>query len=132
MQPRRRLAAAGQDEGLERREARIDAVDLAFEPDDLLVGDAQPAVAGLAGRAQIGADVEQVVLDPRQRGVDIGRRRQPRQADRGIRLVDGAIGGDAGIVLGDARAVTQRGLATVAAARIDPGQPDQISALSAS
>ena len=98
-------------------------VDLALEPLDL--GRSRPAAPWLvgiaAGPAQIGAEVEQVVLDPRQHRVRLVRRVQPGQPDRGVGLVDRAVGGDAGGVLGDPRAVAERGAALIAAAGVDLG-----------
>ena len=76
MQPRRRLAAAGQDEGVERLKLGVHGVDLVLEPLDLRGHDAQRLLAALAlafGRAEIGAEVEQVVLDAAQHGVGIRR-----------------------------------------------------------
>jgi hypothetical protein len=50
---------------------------------------------------------------------------QQGDADRAIGLVDIADRGQARVRLGDARAVDQTGLAGIAGARIDLGQPDQ-------
>jgi ABC-type taurine transport system substrate-binding protein len=49
-------------------------------------------------------------------------------ADRAVRLVDVADRLRAGMVLGDARAVGEAGLPGVAGARVDFGEPDQLSA----
>jgi hypothetical protein len=113
----------------------VERVDLALQPLDLRVGDAQLAVARIARPAQIGAEVEQVVLDAGQHRIDVaiaGRRVQPRDPDRRVGLVDRAVGLDAQRVLGDPAAVAQRGLAGVAAARVDAGQPDHVSGDTAS
>ena len=78
MQPRRGLAAAGQDEGLERLQLGVHGVDLVLEPLDLRGHDAQRRSLALAlafGRAEIGAEIEQVVLDARQHGVGFGEAR---------------------------------------------------------
>jgi hypothetical protein len=91
-------------------------------------GDAQLAVARRARPAQIGAEIEQIILDARQRGIDLGRAGvQPRDPERRIGLVDRAVGLDPQIVLVDPAAVAQRGLAGIAAARVDAGQPHHVS-----
>src|SRR5208282_4586417 len=77
----------------------------------------------------VGAEIEQVVLDARQRRLDRGNRRvgrganrQPGKADRAVRLVHVAHCGDAGVALRPARAVAEAGLALVAGARVDDVQ----------
>ncbi len=70
------------------------------------------------------AQVEEVVLDPPEHGVEGALGMEPHQADGGVGLVDGAVGGDPGIVLGDPRAVAQRGLAAIAAPGVDARQLD--------
>ena len=67
VQPRRRLAAAGEDEALQFRQALVVTVAERFEPVDLGLGDAQPVVAGGVGHRQIGAEVEELVLDSGKR-----------------------------------------------------------------
>ena len=100
---------------------------------DLRGHDAQRLLAALGlalGRAEIGAEIEQVVLDARQHGVGFGivlpaqrcaADGAARQADHRVGLVDGAVGLDPRIVLGHALAAAERGLAAVAAARVDTG-----------
>ena len=75
-------------------------------------------------RAEVGAQVEEVVLNPGQHGVDLGPvgGMEPRQSDGGVGLVDGAVSGHAKLMLGHPAAVAQGGLPTVAAAGIDAGQ----------
>ncbi len=105
----RRRAAARQDEGLQRLEVGVQLRRSPLEPRHLRRDDAQRLVgqrlAGI-GRREIGAEIEEVVLDAHQHRVELGhaRRVQARQADRGIGLVDRAIGLDAQIVLQPARA----------------------------
>ena len=48
--------------------------------------------------------------------------------ERRVELVDGAERADPAVELRDARAVAERGLARVAAARVDPRQPDRLVA----
>ena len=73
MQMRCRRRATGQDEGAQRRQLGIQRVDLVFEPVDLGLGDAQRLVVELLaaiGRAKVGAQVEHVVLDAAEHGID--------------------------------------------------------------
>ena len=86
-------------------EVGVHRVDLALQPLDLGVDDAQGAfrLAPVLGRAEVGAEIEQVVLDARQHGVGLALRVQPGDADDAVGLVDGAVGGDAQVVLRDAR-----------------------------
>ena len=55
---------------------------------------------------------------------------QPCQADGGIGFIDGAIGVDAGGMLGDAGAVAERGFAGIAGLGVDLRQDDHHSPLS--
>src|SRR5207253_7425751 len=62
MQRRRAGRAAGQHERTQRREARIERVDLLLQARDLTVDDREALAArsfAFVGRAQIGAEVEQ-------------------------------------------------------------------------
>src|SRR5438477_179487 len=91
--------AARQDEGPKRRQLLVERVDLLLEPRDLDLGHREPRAAGtlaLLGRAEIGAEIEQVILDAYQHGVDGGRpgRVQARKSDRGVGLLRRAAGGD--------------------------------------
>ena len=71
MQIGRGRAAAGQDEGFQRRKLGIEPVDLALQPGNLRIGDGQPRAAGpFFGQAEVGFDVEQVVLDAPERGIE--------------------------------------------------------------
>ncbi len=60
--------------------------------------------------------------------IAIGRRigMEAGDADSGVGFVDGAVGGDAQRMLRHPRTVAERGLALVAAAGIDPGQPHHV------
>ena len=74
MERRGRRRSARQHEGAERLQRRVELVDLAFEPRHLRVHDPQRLPFGLlasVGRAEIGAEVEQVVLDAAQHGVEL-------------------------------------------------------------
>src|SRR5437764_4434728 len=127
--------AARQHERAQGTEVGVERIDLLLEPRHLRVGDGEPGAAGTfplsfalvrLGRAEIGAEVEQVVLDARQHGVDL--RLLPgveaRDAEAGVELVDGAVGGDAQVVLLAPLAGAERGGAVVAGARIDAVEDD--------
>ena len=116
--------AAGEHEGAQRRKLGIERVDLVLQPLHLLGVDGEPLAArplALVGRAEIGGEIEQVVLDARQHGVDRGRIRgvQPRDADRGGDLVHGAVGVDAQVILLAMLAIAEHRHAFIARARID-------------
>src|SRR5215469_802824 len=125
----RGVAAARQDERAQRGKLRIEPIDFGLEPSHLFIGDGQPRSAGpltLPRRAKVGADIEEIVLDPRQRGMKrgIAGRVQPRDAYRGIGFVHRAIGGDPQIVFLTPPAGAERGRAVVAGARVDFVQND--------
>src|SRR6516162_5687392 len=122
-------AAARQDERAQRGKLRIEPIDLGLEPSHLFIGGGQPRPAGpltLPRRAKVGADIEQIVLDPRQRGMErgIAGRVQPRDAYGGIGFIHRAIGGDPQIVFLTPPAGAERGRAVVAGARVDFVQND--------
>ena len=70
---------------------------------DLGVGHLQASarVLALFGITEIGAEIEEVVLDAREHGIERGMaasRMEPRQADRGVGLIERAVGLDTEIV----------------------------------
>ena len=77
-------------------------------------------------RAKVGADIEQIVLDAPESGIErgIAGRVQPRHADRGIGFIERAIGGDPQIVFLAPPAGAERGGAVVAGARVNFVQND--------
>ena len=108
-------------------ELGVEPVDLALQPGHLRVGDGQPRAARpLFGEAQIGLDVEQVVLDAAKRAhrARIARGMQPHQADHRIDLIDGAIGRDPQIVFLAPRPGAERRGAVVAGAGINTVEHD--------
>ena len=127
MEGGRGLGAARQDETLERREFRVHAVDFGFQAVDLCLDDAKRAFGALCaslilapmGPAEIGAEVEEVVLDTRKRRVGLARGVEPGEPDDGVGLIHRAQRGDPGIVLGDAGAVAKGGFALVPATGVD-------------
>jgi hypothetical protein len=123
----------------ERLQRGIHRVDLTLEAHDLLGHDPQRLVGqrlAAIGQAQVGAEIEQIVLDAPEHRVDIdggiigwhgsdvchcrgGREVHPRHANRGVGLVDGAVCGDAQAILADALAAAERRRPVVAGAGID-------------
>ena len=97
------------------------------------LGDDAQRAFDLAGRGDVGAEVEQLVLDAHaagQRGLAAGQRGDGH-ADRGIGLVDLADRGHAQARLADPAAVDQPGAAAVAGARVDLVELDQAAGLPA-
>ncbi len=91
------------------------------------------------GVASSPPEVEELVLQPPEQRVELARRHRrvrcggvhgTRQTERRVQLVDATVGLDAAAVLRDALAPDQIGLALVAAARVDAGDPDRHGALS--
>ena len=115
-------------------ELRVQHVDGVLERLDLRRRDAQDRArlfVRLARQAEVGAEIEQIVLDARQHRLDreIGRvariaHREQREADGAIRFVDVAHRRDARVALRPPRAVAEPGLALVAGARVDDVQLD--------
>ena len=100
MEPRRRRRAARQHEGIERRQGFVERIDLGLQPRHLAGLDAQLSVAGVrAWRRNVGAQIEQVVLDARQNLFESGiagrrGRMDGGKADDRAGLVDAALGLD--------------------------------------
>src|SRR5687767_303737 len=112
---RRGARSARQDEFLERLEVFVPLRDLPLEKLDPL-----GLEHGVAGDAELPAQVEEVVLHLAERGAHFLRRLfREQQAERGIELIDVAQRSDARIVFRHARAVAQAGVARVAGARRD-------------
>ena len=113
---------------------RVEHIDGVFERLNLRRRDAQDRArlfVRLLRNAEIGAEIEQIVLDARQHGLDcmvggvarIAHRKQ-RETDSAIRFIDIAHRGNARVVLRSPRAVAEPGLALVPGARIDDVQLD--------
>src|SRR5579862_5042599 len=122
MQVGGRGAAAGQDEGLQRLKLAVEPVDLSLEPGDLHIGNGEAGAAGpFFGKAEVGLDVEQVVLDARQRGIErlVGAGVQAHQPKDRVDLIYRAVSLDAQVVFLAPRARAERGGAVVAGAGID-------------
>ena len=123
VQRRGRGRAARQHEARERRELGFERVDPALELVDVgLRGLGHPALRAVrgVGRRERAAEREQQRLDPREQLAQIALRGRGRgHAERGVELVDGAVGLDAQRILRDPLAAEQIGLPTVAAAGVD-------------
>jgi hypothetical protein len=78
------------------------------------------------GHRDVGADVEEVVLDPPQPlGVAVGQpAARERDAELRVELVDRAVGLDPGVRLGHPAHVAEVGLAAVAEAGVDAREVD--------
>ena len=72
MQETCRRRAARKHEGAQRLKLAVQRIDLAFEPLDLRIAHRQPpaGVFALVGVAKLGAEIEQIVLDAREHGVE--------------------------------------------------------------
>ena len=120
----RQRRAAGQDEGIERLEIGVQPVDLLLQPLDL-GGDDPERFPGhcLAGvrRGEIGAEVEEVVLDAGQHRAEFGlvAGMQHGEPERRIGLVDGAETFDPEVGLGATRAGSEPRRAAVAGPGVD-------------
>jgi hypothetical protein len=117
-----RRGAPRQYEGAQRFERAVQLVDLAFEPRNLRIAHLQAfaPILGLVGKAKIGAEVEQIVLNAREHGVErlIVARMQARKTDDGVGLVQCAVGLDPEVVFRHAPSRAERGRAVVAGARV--------------
>jgi phage FluMu protein Com len=122
--------SAGHDEAVQGRQGRIEPVDGRFQPGDLFGRYAQMAAGrflGFHGPAQIGAHVEEVVLNAAQQLSIPGRRLLHRPvgqeyAQDRIEFVHFAVRYDTGVILGDTAAIAQTRFAVIAALGVNPRQ----------
>ena len=128
VKPRGALAPTGEDEALELGQLGVEVVAVALESVDLLLRDAQAALA-LHRNREIGPEIEELVLDTGEHladrlwavsGLDDSHRR--------VQLVDGPERGDPRVELRYPGAVAERRLPLIAAARVDLRQPDRFVA----
>ena len=123
------LRPAGQDEALQRLELLVEPVAVGLERLNLRLLDPQLPVALREGHREVGADVEELVLDPLER---IGEcPRGDREPELRVQLLDRADRRDPRVGLGHAGAVAERGLPGVAAARVDLREPNRLVSLAA-
>src|SRR5262249_49174988 len=105
----------------------IELVDPLLQPLHLRLGHGQARTAwSLLRQTEIGLDVEQVVLDACQHGIEraIVGAVQARDADHRIDLVERAVSVDPQVVFLATLAGAERGGAIVAGARVDPVEND--------
>ena len=128
-----RKLAAGEPPGSTNERKRlklaVERIDLAFQPRHLRIAHLQSAarILGLVGEAKIGAEIEQIVLDAREHGIERGHAvagMQAGEADGGVGLVERAIALDPEIVFRHAPARAERGRAVVAGARVNLAEND--------
>src|SRR6476646_10931979 len=99
-----RLRSARKHEGAQRLKLAVQSVNLAFEPLDLRIRHRQspPRVLAFVRVAELGAEVEQIVLDARDHGVErvVQSRVQPRKAYCGVGLIERAVAFDTKVEFG--------------------------------
>jgi len=108
----------------------VHAVDLALQPVDLRLDDAERHVSWreiVAGSGEVGSEVEHLVLyarkhRPRFRVIHV----EDSDADDAVGLIHIADRLDPRIGLGQARAVSKAGLPRIAGSRVDFGELDQL------
>src|SRR5205814_5120484 len=116
-----------EDEAPELLERRVRLVAVGLEPVDVVLCDAQLPVARRKRDREVGAQVEELVLE----SLEARARLDPGPAEQRVQLVDGAVRLDERIELRDAGAVAERGLAGVAAAGVDARQAHRLVPLPA-
>src|SRR5258706_11405177 len=127
MQIRRGWRTAGQHKRGQRGQPRIQAVDVVLKAFDLAGQYPQPFRLALAlGHREVGAEIEQIVLDQAQHRIKLARVRQmkPHDANGGVGLVDGSIRTDAQIVFRAAFAAAERRGPVIAGSRVDTIEND--------
>ena len=88
VQPCSRLVPAREDEARQFRQAGVRLVAVGFEPVDERLGHAQPRVVLGVGHRDVGAEIEELVLDPAEVRGKIGDLRRRAQAEQRVQLVD--------------------------------------------
>jgi len=118
------LAAAGNDEGLERLEVPIAVVDGVLELTNAPVVDIRLLEVSVhfveIRRREQRADAKKIALHRNQDLIDPWKRLDgARHSDHGVELVDVAVSFDTGIVLGNSSAAEESGVAGIARFRVD-------------
>src|SRR5262245_60594893 len=129
MQIGRGGATAGQDERLEWSKICIDPVNLRLQPRDLSIGHREPRTTWtLFGKAEIGLDIEKIVLDSAKRGIErfVAFDMQADQANHSIDLIDRAVGLDAQVIFLAPGAGAKRGRPIVPGSRINAVEHNHI------
>src|SRR6478672_7714249 len=96
MEEARSGRAPRQYERAQRLKIAVEIVDLVFQPLNLRVGHLQtPArVLGLVGKAEVGAEIEQIILNAREHSVEalvLSARTEARKPDGRVGLVERAV-----------------------------------------
>ena len=120
---------AREHERAQRRELGVHLVTALLEPGRLLGGDPQALAFGIRvlGRRDVGADIEQVILDALQPGEKARRHVGDRERDSDLRvaLIHRPVRLDPRVSLGDAAHVPEVRLARIAEAGVDARQVDR-------
>ena len=128
VQLRRSRCAARKDERPQFVQRLVEVVAPAFEPDDVVGLDPQLRVLGVLddGAREIGADIEQVVLDVDEHRDDVVGQPARRQShsDLAVGLVDVGVRDQAQVDFGRLAQVAEARRAVVAGTRVNPGQVD--------
>jgi hypothetical protein len=127
MQVRCGRRASGQHKRRQRRQPRVQRVDIVLKAFDLARQHPQAFRLALAlGHREVGAEVKQIVLDQTQHRIEIARIRQmqPHNANGGVGLVDGSIGADAQVVFRAALAAAKCRGTVVAGPGVDSIEDD--------
>ena len=113
-------AAAGQDEVFQRRQIRVEGVELRLQ-----AVDEGGRHRGMSRDAQFAAQLEQLVLHRGEHAADrfLDNGLGEHGADRAVGFIHGAVGFDASVALWHAAAVTQSGCAVIARSRVDFAEP---------
>ena len=134
MEMGRRHVATGKDEGTQGGEVMIEVINLAFQAIHLLWQYAQRFVGqflACLGHAEISAEIKKFVLNAGEHGIELGEGfgvgMEPDNSQNRIGFINGAIGLNAEMGLGNAGARAQGRVALVAGAGIDAVEYDHAS-----
>jgi hypothetical protein len=86
----------------------------------------------VSGTHEVGAEIEEVVLDAAEHRVEVGMRAcrmQPGEPDAGVGLVHRPVGFDPKVILQAALAAAQSRRAVIAGARVDLVELDHLAGL---
>ena len=110
-------------EALQWRQRLVRLVAVGLEALDRRLIDAELPVALRVRHREIGAEVEELVLDPLE---PLVLELDAHPPDERVQLVDDAVSAHERVELGNARQIAERRLPGIAAARVDLRQPDRL------